>query len=289
MKTPTCSGIGCLIAFCLTNTTFAQGTFDLEPPITASPLQIGRSPDPAKLHSYQFATAEIDDKGDMTIAVKAAKQTLLAPSGKTFGTEFDPRGIRVTEQVEREYTVFRKVIEKDKDGNDIEVSKPEKKTRTVTTTRYRDRTPKEQEELEKRIAERKAKEESGEIPKSSTSQRIQEEYATTISKRVVNKEGKEVTVRTIDLRKRNVVVQRGESITEEKIDTKVYRAATVKCYSIDGAELDQATIRTRLGERKPVILIPNTNSITPFFENLLSPDAVFVVTPEDVLPPLKGE
>ena len=239
--------LGCLLTLCLASATFAQSTSDLEPPITASSFQIGRSPDPAAIHSYQFATAEIDDQGDITIATKTAKQTLMAPDPNSTGTEFDPRGIRVT--------------------------------KNNGALRYRDRTPEEQADFEKRVAERKAKQESGELPKPATSERIQEEYVSSVTKKIVDKEGKVILVRGLELRERSVWVLRGQSTTEESISTKVYRSAAVKCFGIDGSELDQETIKTRLRERKPVVLIPNTNSITPFFANLLNPDAVFIVTP----------
>lgn len=155
--------LGCLLTLCLASATFAQSTSDLEPPITASSFQIGRSPDPAAIHSYQFATAEIDDQGDITIATKTAKQTLMAPDPNSTGTEFDPRGIRVT--------------------------------KNNGALRYRDRTPEEQADFEKRVAERKAKQESGELPKPATSERIQEEYVSSVTKKIVDKEGKVILVR----------------------------------------------------------------------------------------------
>lgn len=271
--------IGCFLALCLSSTAPAQSTFDLEPPITASQSQITRSPDPASLPSFRFATAEFEGQGKISIATKSASQQMKAPMPGNPAPGLDPRGIRYTEEKEREYTVYRKFIQKDKDGKEVEVSKPEKKTRKSTVTRYRERNEEEQAEFKKRVAEQKAKQDAGEIPVPAVATRVEEEYNTSLTKNTVDEDGNQIRVRVCEPRTRTVVVYRGESTTEESINTNSYALNDLACFGIDGSELDAKTIEHRLSERKPVILIPNKNSITPFFESLLHPEAIFIVTP----------
>ena len=275
------NAIGCLVVvLCFASSALAQSTFDLEPPITASPSQIARSPDPATLPSFRFATAEFIGEGQIQIATKTAVQQMKAPMPTRLPPpELDPRGIRYTEETEREYTVYRKFIEKDENGDEVEVSKPEKRTRKGTVTRYRDRNEEEQVEFEKRIAELKAKQEAGEIPTPAVPARVEEEYSANLTRSVVDDDGNEIRVRVCEPRTRTVVVYRGESRTIESIDTSSYAVKDLECFGSDGSELDEETIAKRLSERKPVILIPNKNSITPFFESLLHPEAIFIVTP----------
>ena len=280
MNSSTHNVLGILIVFCLTSAAFGQGTFDLEPPITASRTQIIRSPDPDALPSFQFATAELDDQGNVKIATKSATQKMVVPMPNRAAADLDPRGIRVVENIEKDYTVMQKFIETDKNGKEIEVSKPVAKVRTAPVARYRKRTPEEKVEFEQRLAELKAKRESGEIPAPAVLVKVDVEYPTTTTESIVDEDGREFTVRVSNQRTRLSNVYRGKSITEESIETTAYPVAKLKCFGIDGSELDEDTIKARLAEQMPVILIPNANAITPFFENMLNPEAMFVVTPK---------
>jgi len=271
--------LGCVL--CLSSVVSAQSTFDLEPPIDASKAQITLSPEPNAISGFRFATAEIDDAGNITVATKTATQRLTSPMPGAVPPALDPRGIRVTEKKEREYTVYRKFIEEDENGKEVEVSKPEKKKRQVSITRYRDRTPEEQVEFENKLAEREAMQKSGEIPTPAVAQRVNQEYIINISEKGVDKNGEEIMQRVAKQRSRSVVVYRGETITEESIKTQSLQIDTVECYGVDGSKLDQETIKARLVERQPVILVTSVTGITPFFESLLNPEAIFIVVPQE--------
>ena len=273
--------LGCLLCFCWTGIVSAQSTFDLEPPVEVSKAQLTLSPDPDALTRFRFATAEINEFGKITVATKMATQTLMSPMPGTVKSELDPRGIRVTEKKEKEYTVYRKFIEKDKDGNEVEVNKPEKKTRTVSVTRYRERTAEEQAEFAKRVAEIEAMRESGEMPLLAVAKRVDQEYTINVSEKGVDKNGEEVTRRVAKHRTRNIVVYRGETETKESVKTQSFSIDTIECYGVDGSKLDEKTIKARLVERQPVILVSSTTGITPFFESLLNPEAIFIVVPQE--------
>ena len=214
MNVYTHSRLGCLVALCMTSSVFGQEKPNLEPPISTSKLQISRSPDPDALASFRFATAEINDEGKIQIVTKSAIQKLLVETPSAPASKLDPRGIRVEEEFEREYTVYRNVMEVDKDGKEVEVSKPEKRTRTQTVVRYRKRTLKEQGEFDKLIAEQKAKQEAGEVPQPIPVT-VAVDVLSTTTKTEVDENGKKTKVRVVGLRPRELTIQRGKTITEE--------------------------------------------------------------------------
>ena len=261
----------------------AQSTFDLEPPVQASveSSQAIMSPDPDALPVFRFATAELDKEGNVTIATKQSTQTLIAPMPGAVSADLDPSGIRYTENVTQNYTVTIPYTEKDEDGNVTTKMRTETRTRTVPVTRHRKRNAEEQAEFEKRVAEEKEKRKSSDEPeiKPAIANQVEQKY--TVNVQFVEEEDGEKVVKTgTQTRTRMVTVYRGKSETKSTLDTNSWPVEKLKCYDIDGVELDVETIKHRLTERQPVILVTSAEGITPFFKSLLNPEATFIVTPK---------
>ena len=261
----------------------AQSNFDLEPPMQASTnsAQVTMSPDPDALPVFKFATAELDDDGNITIATKKVKQQLVAPRQATVAAELDPSGIRYTENVTQTYTVTVPYTETDDDGNNIQKFRTETRTRTVPVMRYRKRNAEEQAKFEKKVAahEAKMKEEDKTKVAPAKATQVQQSYQVNVPY-TENVDGEEIARTRSEMRTRTVTVYRGKTNTTAKIQSKAYPLKEVKCFGIDGSQLDEDTIKKRLSERQPVILINSEQGITPFFESLLNPEAIFVVTPK---------
>ncbi|QEG23924.1 hypothetical protein [Mariniblastus fucicola] len=264
--------------------TMAQSTFDLEPPIQASTnsSQVTLSPDPAALPVFRFATAEFDDAGNLNIVTKHATQTLVAPMPGQIDPELDPKGIPYTEKVTQTYTVAVPYTEKDDDGNVVSKIRTETRTRQVPLTRYRARNAEEQAEFEARVAEHKAELEAAgdDVINPAVPKNVTMEYTVNVPQ-PVTEDGKVVMKTRAETRKRTVVVYRGKSETKTELTTKTYSLDEVKCYGVDGSELDAESLKQRLVERQPVILLNSIEGITPFFETLLNPNAIFVVEPQE--------
>ena len=263
---------------------FAQSSFDLEPPIQANTdsSQVTMSPDPDALPVFKFATAELDDDGNITIATKHATQKLVAPIQEAVDPEIDPRGIAYIEKVAQKFTVFRVVKEKDEDGNEVDTPVPETRTRTVPMTRYRKRTEKEQAEYEKKVAEHEkeqanSKEEKIAVAVPTT---VSQPYQVSVPEKV-EEDGKIVTKTRVETRTRAITVYRGKTETTPALETKTYAMDKVAFFGIDGGKLDETTVKNRLSERKPVILLNSEKGITPYFESLLNPEAIFVVVTKE--------
>ena len=133
----------------------SQSTFDLDPPMQAdtNSHQVLMSTDPSALPVFKFATAEINDKGEVVVSTAAAKQKLIAPlPGISFvDAKLDPKGIRVTENVTQNYTVSIPYTETTGEGKTVTRMRTETKTRTVPVTRYRTRNDEEQAEFEEAV------------------------------------------------------------------------------------------------------------------------------------------
>lgn len=262
----------------------AQSTANIEPPVQASTnsTQAIMSPDPDALPVFRFATAELNEDGNVTIATKQSTQTLVAPMPKTPSAELDPKGIRYTENMSQTYTVAIPYTETDEDGNTKTKMRHETRTRTIPVTRYRKRNAEQQAEFEKRVAEEKEKQEESDDAKvkPAVSTNVTQEYTVNVPFSV-DVDGETVTRTRSETRKSTVVVFRGKTETKSTLNKKTLPVDKLKCYDIDGVELDVETIKLRLTERQPVILVTSVEGITPFFRALLNPEATFIITPEE--------
>ncbi len=240
------------------------------------------SPDPDAIPVFKFATAELDGDGKITIATKRATQKLVAPMAKPVDPELDPRGIHYTENVTQNYTVQRVVKEKDKDGKEVLKTVAETRTRTVPLSRFRKRNAEEQAEFEKKVAEKKKEGANSDEAKiaAAVATNVTQEYEVQVPYSV-EEDGKAVTKTRAEKRTRTIVVYRGKTETTPSINSKTYAMEKVKCFGIDGIKLDQATIKKRLTERRPCILINSEQGISPYFQSLLNPEAIFVVEPKE--------
>ena len=183
--------------------------------------------------------------------------------------------------MDEKFTVNRFVMRKDENGKDIKVTVPAIRNRKMPVTRYRKRTTEEQEEYEKKLAEHEARQEEPNGPKAAVATQVIQKYTVNVPHREVNGNG-DVTVKNKpEPRTRKITVYRGKSETTESISTKAWPLEQVKCFDVRGDLLDDATIKNRLAERQPVILVTSEQGILPYFENLLSPNAMFVITPQD--------
>lgn len=257
----------------------AQSTFDLEPPIHADSAQVALSPDPDAIPVFRFATAEVDESGQIRIATKSATQTLVAPMPGPVDPEIDPRGIPYTEKVTQNYTVHRVVKEKDKDGKEVRVTKAETRSRVVPVTRYRKRNEEQQAEFEKKVAEHKAKEKDSGNPEAAVATKVEQEYTVNVPERIINENG-DVTMQTkAQTRTRTITVYRGETKTDASVSVKTWAMDKVQCFDVSGEALDLDVVKDRLSERQPVILVSSEQGISPYFEKLLNPEAILIVTP----------
>lgn len=262
----------------------AQSTYDMEPPLQAkADSTLAMSPDPDALPVFKFATAELTEDGKIKIATKAPIQSLVAPMPGAVDPEFDPRGIVSTENVTQNYTVMVPYTETLGDGTQVQKTRTETRTRMVPVRRFRKRNAEEQEEFEKLVAEKKkqdAEKNSGQEEIEPASQvNVEQEYQIQIPyTETVN--GKSVTKVRSENRTRTVIAYRGKTNTTSKVVANEYETDAVKCFSVDGTELDQAEISKRLADRQPVVLINSEKAISPYFESILHPNAMFVVTPK---------
>lgn len=275
-----CASLFLVTAFILAtgNTVFAQSNYDLAPPLQAdtNSQQVQISPDPSALPVFKFAMAKLTD-GDVEVTTAFATQKLIAPiSGG--GTDLS-QGIPYTETVKQNYTVQVPYTEK-VDGRLVTRTRSETRTRMVPVRRIRKRTEEEQAEYEKKVGKEKGK--AKDKPKIEYAKR--ELVTTTYSVNVPyteNVDGKPVTKSRTEMRTQTIPVMRGKTETVTKTKTKSYKMDSVKCFSVDGTELDSAAVKKRLSENCPVILINSHQAITPYFEAVLKPETLFMVCEDD--------
>ena len=263
----------------------AQSTFDLEPQLQANPnsSEATMSPDPDALPVFKFATAQLDGKGNIIVATKRAKQELVAPMAAKVDPALDPKGIPYTENVTQNYTVSVPYTEM-VDGTPVTKMRTETRTRSVPVRRFRKRNAKEQAEFEEKVAEHEAKMKSGEIetPKvaPAVSTMVTQEYQVQVPYTVVE-DGRNVTKTRAETRTRTLNVLRGKTETTTTVNSTKMPLEKVKCFGVDGTELDEATLKERLSERKPVVLLNSAKAVSfEYFKHLLNPDAIFVVVKE---------
>jgi hypothetical protein len=273
-----------LLATRTTSTCVAQSTFDMEPPLQAkADTTLTMSPDPKALPVFKFATAELTEEGKIKIATKVPVQTLVAPMPGSIDPELDPQGIHFTENVTQNYTVMVPYTETLDDGTQVQRTRAETRTRTVAVQRMRKRTAEEQKEFEELVA-KKEKEDAanGSKPKIEPARQtnVTQEYQIQIPyTETIN--GKNVTKMRTETRTRTVVAYRGKTNTTSRVIEQEYDSKSVKCFSVNGTELSQAEIQKRLADRQPVVLINSEQAISPYFETILHPNAMFVVSPEN--------
>ena len=264
----------------------AQSTFDLEPQLQANPIssEVTMSPDPDALPVFKFATAQLDGKGNIVVATKRARQKLVAPPAASIDPELDPKGIRYTENVTQNYTVMVPYTEKGDDGVVVTKTRTETRTRNVPVTRFRRRNEAEQAKFEKKVAEHEAKVKSGEIktpkvaPAVSTS--VTQEYQVQVPY-TVEEDGKNVTRTRAETRTRTLMVLRGKTETTATVNSTKISLEKAQCFGVDGKALDEATLKERLTERQPVVLLNSAKAVSfEYFKQLLHPNAIFVVVKE---------
>ena len=260
-----------LLLVIATNQVTAQSTYDLAPPMQVglNSNEAAIASDPANMPTFQFAVAEIGKDGKILISTAGAKQTLTAPLPGP-----DPSMEMHTEEVEMTYTVMVQVT-KIVDGKKVTTMVPEQRTRTRKVSRLRKKklTEEEEKEVEKERERRNrmdiAKEETENIPYVATTQ---------VQERDLN--GNATTRIKHEVRSRAMRIHRGTSTTERVDAEESYDVTKLECYRTDGRKLDSETVKDRLAEKAPVILIPGRSSISPYFELLLKKEAMFVVLPE---------
>jgi hypothetical protein len=91
------------------------------------------------------------------------------------------------------------------------------------------------------------------------------------------KDGKLVTKMRTETRTREVVVHRGAMKSIKRVKTHEFAIADLKCFDINGKQLEAGKIRDQLGERRAVILIDQPEDIDRYFKEILRADAMFVI------------
>ena len=254
----------------------AQSNHDLAPPLQVDSTQLEMSPDPQALATFKFAMAKLNDDGEVEVATTIATQKLvapLAPKGRNLS-----KGIPYTETVEQTYTVhvpYTEVV----DGKSVTRVRAETRTRKVPVTRIRKRNAEEQAEYDAKMAkEKKTKKDEPEVEYAK-----QESVTTTFSIQVPYTEivdGKPVTKTRTETRTRTINVMRGKTKTIAQTKKRTCKIESVKCFSVEGTELESSDIKKRLAENCPVILINSRNAIGPYFEAILKPETLFMVCKE---------
>ena len=263
--------IVCLVSSVLfVNVVVGQSTYDLKPPMQSETEtnKIKLSPDPNAIPTFTFAVASLNENGKVQIIRSVAKQQPLPPAAPD-----DSAGIPYTENVAQTYTVAVPYTETVK-GKPVTRTRMETRTRTVPVTRIRKRTAEEQKEYEERIAGEPKKPDA---PKREVKQ-IEIAYDVQVPHQAVV-DGKNTTVIKTVQRMRLQNVERGETETKEEVLKEGVPLAEIRCFAVDGTELDQQEIRKRLAENAGVILIKDAKSITPYFESILKPETMFMVKP----------
>ena len=256
-----------------------QSTFDLEPQLQANPesSEFTMSSDPDQLPVFRFATAQMDSKGNIVIATSSATQKLVAPLSGSVDPELDPKGIRYTENVTQNYTVSVPYTETDEDGNVTMRTRTETRTRTVPVVRFRKRNEEEQEAFDEKVAEHKAKMKSVEDEASAVATNVAQHYQVQVPYTEVV-DGKKVPRTRVETRTRTLTVYRGKTETTMSVNSTKMALDKVTCFSVDGKELTEETIKKRLSERKPVFLVSSADAISfEYFKYLLKEDSIFVV------------
>lgn len=256
-----------------------QSTFDLEPQLQANPesSEFTMSSDPDQLPVFRFATAQMDSKGNIVIATSSATQKLVAPLSGSVDPELDPKGIRYTENVMQNYTVSVPYTETDEDGNVTMRTRTETRTRTVPVVRFRKRNEEEQEAFDEKVAEHKAKMKSVEDEASAVATNVAQQYQVQVPYTEVV-DGKKVPRTRVETRTRTLTVYRGKTETTMSVNSTKMALDKVTCFSVDGKELTEETIKKRLSERKPVFLVSSADAISfEYFKYLLKEDSIFVV------------
>ena len=256
-----------------------QSTFDLEPQLQANPesSEFTMSSDPDQLPVFRFATAQMDSKGNIVIATSSATQKLVAPLSGSVDPELDPKGIRYTENVMQNYTVSVPYTETDEDGNVTMRTRTETRTRTVPVVRFRKRNEEEQEAFDEKVAEHKAKMKSVEDEPSAVATNVAQHYQVQVPYTEVV-DGKKVPRTRVETRTRRLTVYRGKTETTMSVNSTKMALDKVTCFSVDGKELTEETIKKRLSERKPVFLVSSADAISfEYFKYLLKEDSIFVV------------
>ena len=256
-----------------------QSTFDLEPQLQANPesSEFTMSSDPDQLPVFRFATAQMDSKGNIVIATSSATQKLVAPLSGSVDPELDPKGIRYTENVMQNYSVSVPYTETDEDGNVTMRTRTETRTRTVPVVRFRKRNEEEQEAFDEKVAEHKAKMKSVEDEASAVATNVAQHYQVQVPYTEVV-DGKKVPRTRVETRTRTLTVYRGKTETTMSVNSTKMALDKVTCFSVDGKELTEETIKKRLSERKPVFLVSSADAISfEYFKYLLKEDSIFVV------------
>ena len=256
-------------------TMFAQSNHDLAPPLQAdiNSQQVQMSPDPSALPTFKFAMAKLNDDGDVEVATTSATQKLIAAIGG--GGPDLSKGIPYVENTTQNYTVsvpYTELV----DGVSVNRTRTETRTRTVPVTRYRKRNAKEQAEYDKKVEKEKAAGKAKPKVDYARPESVRKTYSVKVPYTEVV-DGESVTRIRIETRTATIQVLRGTTETEAKTETISYKMAKVKCFSVDGTELDPAATKKRLSENSPVILINHQNAIAPYFEAILKPNALFLV------------
>ena len=267
--------LGMTFILSTSTTMFAQSNYDLAPPLQAdiNSQQVQMSPDPSALPTFKFAMAKLNDDGEVEVATTSATQKLIAAIG---GTKPDlSKGIPYTENVTQTYTVsvpYTEVV----DGVSVTRTRAETRTRQVLVTRYRKRNAEEQAEYDKKVKKEKAADKVKPKIDYAKNEKVRSTYSINVPYTEMV-DGKAVTRMRVETRARTMQVLRGTTETMAKTEKKSYKMANVKCFSVDGTELDPAAAKKRLSENSPVILINGPKAIAPYFEAILKPNALFMV------------
>lgn len=264
-----------VFVFLTFNLSVAQSTFDVEPPLQAETesADILTSPDPNALPTFAFVVASLNDDGRIEIKRSVPEQERLVMPGNA-----QTVGVPYTENVVQTFTVmvpYTEVV----DGKPVTRMRAEKRTRTVPVTRIRRVKPDAKKPQEPDKQKPDDPDEKQPDPDKPVVKQVSVPYTVKIPF-MVTVDGKQVTKYREETRMRTVSVVRGKTKTAAKVSTESYAVGKVKCYGVDGRPIDEAEIRKRLQEKTPVVLIKDPKAITPYFEVLLHPRAIFMVRPE---------
>lgn len=224
--------------------------------------EILTAPDPDSIPTYAFVLAKINDDGKVEIRRSTPFQQPLATAQNQK---------HVVETVTQTFTVMVPHTEL-VDGKKVTKLVPEQRTRNVQVTRVIPNKPNAKE-----IEAAKKAMENGEEPKQ-TIEMVSVPYTVNVPYQEIV-DGKPVTRMRQERRTRTVSVVRGKTTTKAQISTDVYPLKEVQCFGVDGQPMDIAEVTKRLQENTPIILIKKQDAITPYFENLLHPRAIFMIRP----------
>ena len=254
----------------------AWGQSTLEPPMQADvhSHQVIHAPDPSAMPVFQLATAELNADGRIEIRRTNVKQELLAPLSVS-RPNLNPQGIQITEKVPQTYTVQIPYIE-NIDGKQVKKFRAEQRTRIVTVTKFRQRTPAEEKEFQKKIAEQKKS------TKAKPEVQPARRETVRVKQRIMIPQTKMIDgqAHTVPVQVERLVAQsvlRGKSKTSSTVEATSLDFDKARFFAASGEELGTDKVRERLQDRVPAVVTNAVPKDFEYFTLLLKPQAIIIV------------